>query len=402
MKKLVLVLTILALTAGMFAPAVFADEASETAAPTTTATQTSAENEEVAKEPAITPDSILYPVKRLIESVKLFFTFGADNKCELLVTFANERIREAEIMTEKNQEMLVQKTMDAYVKTIERINEKAEDAADEGEVTPTVTAVLGSLEKVSENAQQIIFRAEGVLTEEQAELLKSRIENQVKRTLAVQSMGVVREIIEEANKEVHAAKAALKDAKKAGVEAEIEAAKLALDNAVKAREEVEITKEEIQEFKELIKDECIERENAADKDEKSYKKNREENAKRQAEHLKEILKKREEKRKEIIEKLKDRAGKAVEKQGENLEKHLQKGFEQIQNILKKFGCEIDSEDELNEIIEDVYEWSKDFNDDDDDEYDVDDDHEDDDDEDRTKVKSNNNKNSKGKKDKNRG
>ena len=67
---------------------------------TTDGTTTDGTDEEEA---GVTPDSILYPLERLMESIQVILTFSADGKAELLVECSKERLAEAEIMTQENR-----------------------------------------------------------------------------------------------------------------------------------------------------------------------------------------------------------------------------------------------------------------------------------------------------------
>jgi hypothetical protein len=348
MRKGLIVCIIIIIAGCISAGPVFAEETTtveETVEPeVTTAPEESEEEESV-----ITPDSILYPVKRLIESVQLFFTFGNDNKCELLITFANERIREAQIMTEENQQKLISRVMNSYVRIVEKINKRAERNAERDGENPETAAVLESVVKVSENAQQLVFKATGILPEEEVDLLKSKIEDQVKRTLALQSISLIKDIVKDANQNIREAREAVEEATEEGDEEKVAEAKLALEEAIKAREEIQVTKEEVKEFAQLIRNECKTKEGERIKIRKE---------------LKDAMKKYkiksadsdsgEEKRKQIIEKLKglcDKTRKAAEKQSENLEKHINKRWEQINKIMSRFADE--GQDEAEDSDEDT-------------------------------------------------
>ncbi|WDC84567.1 DUF5667 domain-containing protein [Caloramator sp. mosi_1] len=62
----------------------------------------------------ITPDSILYPVDKLIDEVKISLTFDEEKKAEVTADVAEERLVEAQVMAEEGKEELVKTTVEEY------------------------------------------------------------------------------------------------------------------------------------------------------------------------------------------------------------------------------------------------------------------------------------------------
>ncbi len=68
----------------------------------------------------ITPDSILYSVDTVLENISLNLTVDKD-KPEQLLDILNERLGEIEVLAEKNEDELVEKTLNDYNNTVEEV-----------------------------------------------------------------------------------------------------------------------------------------------------------------------------------------------------------------------------------------------------------------------------------------
>lgn len=62
----------------------------------------------------ITPDSILYPVDKLIDEVKVALTTDDEKKIETIEQVAQERLAEAQVMAEENKEDLTKQTVEEF------------------------------------------------------------------------------------------------------------------------------------------------------------------------------------------------------------------------------------------------------------------------------------------------
>lgn len=78
----------------------------------------------------ITPDSILYPLDKALESIKLLLTSGDINKAEEILKNAQERLAETQVMIDKEKVELAEKTAEEYSKDLEEAAQKAENAAE--------------------------------------------------------------------------------------------------------------------------------------------------------------------------------------------------------------------------------------------------------------------------------
>ena len=249
---------------------------------------TESDEVEISDVAGLTPDQFFYPLERLIESVQVSLTFSGDGKAELLIEFANERLAEAEIMTEANKQELVERVMEDYLQTINSANKNLEKAIESDE---DVESIIDQIITVEANADKVLIKITGVVNEDVAKELKQKVESEVKKTLAVQSFAAAKENFFDAKKLFEAAKDEYKNALETGDEAAIKAAFLKLEAAEVNKDQMEQIKDEVEEAKEEIKEEL---EKAKEELEK------------QEEKAKEELEKQEEKAKKEREKLEDK------------------------------------------------------------------------------------------------
>jgi hypothetical protein len=337
MKKFIAVLLSLAMLVTLGSTAVFADNGTtnteQTPAPSASPEPSATPEPDNNDEAGITPDSPLYPIERLIESVQVALTFSADGKAELLVSFANERLSEAEIMTEENKQYMVKKVMEAYVKTVRRAAEKADEAAQSDK---DVGAILEEIKIVEETAEKIVIKATGVIPAEVAESLKAAITGEVKKTLAVQTFAVAKENFFDAAKEYKLAKDELKNARESGDATLITAAEEKLLLAEEYKDEMEQIKDQIEDYKEQIKKDVEtslkDEDENDDADIGEDKGNYERNLEKKIEKLEELIEKQTAKREELVNKLKDRPGKAAAKIEENTKKQMEKKTEKVNSL----------------------------------------------------------------------
>jgi len=111
-----------------------------------------ADGEDIKKTAGITPDSILYPVERVIEDIQQALTFDNVKGALLLTEIAEERLAEAQVMIEQNKIELAQKAAEDYTKTIEEANSTTQEAADEtNKEDSTATGTTATTDKEAVN-----------------------------------------------------------------------------------------------------------------------------------------------------------------------------------------------------------------------------------------------------------
>ncbi|MFH0852776.1 MAG: DUF5667 domain-containing protein [bacterium] len=119
----------------------------------------------------ITPDSPFYFLKSWGESVRLFFTFGAENKAKQYLHLSEVRLAEYQKMTEKGKTEIAERTLAKYEEQLRRALAKAEELKQKGEdvedltqeteqaITKHLEVLQANLEKAPEQAQKGIQNA---------------------------------------------------------------------------------------------------------------------------------------------------------------------------------------------------------------------------------------------------
>jgi hypothetical protein len=244
----------------------------------------------VEDEAGVTPDSWLYSLEQMIESVQVAVTFSDEGKAELLVEFANERLAEAEIMSEENQLDLMEQVLRAYSDTIKKANfqvqqiiedtgtegtetDGADNAVDEETVATSteetttdetatdetaavdteentvISNLLASIELVQSDADKIVLKITGNLTEEQAEIMQNIIQAEVQNTIAIKAYVAAKVAYAEAVQEFAAAKAELGQARASGDEAAIAAALEKVAQAQAYKNDMQDLRKDVQKIK---------------------------------------------------------------------------------------------------------------------------------------------------------
>jgi len=135
--------------------------------------------------PGITPDSPFYFVDTWGKKIGLFFAFGAEAKARKALTYAEERLAEAQAMAHKNKPNAVKEATNGYNEYINLATERMEqtrregvDVSDTSEIVALATSkhlsVLdGILDIVPEEAKEAITRARGVSINGQENALRA-------------------------------------------------------------------------------------------------------------------------------------------------------------------------------------------------------------------------------------
>ncbi|MCG1024861.1 DUF5667 domain-containing protein [Dehalobacter sp.] len=244
-----------------------------------------------ADEAGVTPDSWLYSLEQMIESVQVAVTFSDAGKVELLVEFANERLAEAEIMSEQNQLDLMEQALKAYSDTIKKanfqvqqmvedtqaaegtdttaidatgdnesvttstdetaVNDTAEEdtAAADTEENTVINNLLASIELLQSDADKVVLKISGNLTEEQAEIMQNIIQAEVQNTIAIKAHVAAKVAYAEAVQEFAAAKAELGQARASGDEAAITAALEKAEQAEQYKNDMQGLRKDVQKIK---------------------------------------------------------------------------------------------------------------------------------------------------------
>jgi hypothetical protein len=218
------------------------------AAGNTTATTTTASTETTYKDEAgITPDSVLYPLDKLIDEVQVIISFSDGSKVETLLSNAEERLGESEVMAEAGDQDATKEALEAYNETVTEVNDKldeiveanqgSEDIDKEAEVTQIEEAVA----EQQEISTEVLEGMKDEVSGDSQAVLARVIEMQTAKKAAVRAMVDARHELNASRKEYNAAKVQLNKAEKSGDE---EAIKKAQDSLKAAEEALNAEKTE--------------------------------------------------------------------------------------------------------------------------------------------------------------
>ncbi|RNC29057.1 MAG: hypothetical protein AWM53_00977 [Candidatus Dichloromethanomonas elyunquensis] len=215
-------------------------------------------DDQVKEEAGITPDSFLYSLEQMIESVQLALTFNQEGKAELLIQFANERLAEAQVINAKNQSQLVEKVLHSYITTVERANSICQTTLDQDNADSSAGALLDKIEVLQNDGEKVAIQITGSLPQEQSQEIMKSIEAQVKITLASKAFAAVKNELVNSVHEVAQAKQELDTALKSGDQTAIQAAQAKVQETEQYRDQVAQLKKDVREFKKDIKKEQLE------------------------------------------------------------------------------------------------------------------------------------------------
>lgn len=279
-KKVVIVLAALLMLTQV---AALADETAATPEVTPEPTP-EAEVVETEEEITITPDSVLYPVKLMYESISISLAVDENNKAELLVKYANRRLLEAEIMQAEDNEELAQELVEESLDLIAQANDLLLGTEGEG-----ATNVIVNIEQFQE---EVLIRlsfmlAEGV-EQEDIEKLIEKTEEEVIKTIITNAFLVSKDNFFDAKDDFFDAKDAYKAALESGDEEAIAQAYAKLLETEALKDELEAVKDEFDAYKDEIKDSFDDDDDDDDEDEDN---NHGKNEEKLAEEINEILEK---------------------------------------------------------------------------------------------------------------
>jgi len=214
-----------------------------TAEPTSSTTDTTV---------SIAPDSALYPLKLMLESISVSLTFDENNKAVLLVKYANRRLAEAEIMKSEDNVDLAKELVQECIDMLEEANSLVE-GSDEGQaelVKEILVDISETGEEVSISLQFML--AEGVDQEDIDKLLQ-QAEEEVVKTIVTNAFLTSKDNFFDAKEAFKLALEEYKRAKASGDADAIQTAYNALVAAEALKDELEAVKDEA----EIIKDQVI-------------------------------------------------------------------------------------------------------------------------------------------------
>lgn len=205
--------------------------------------------DESTKEAGLTPDKLMYPVEKLIENIQLILTYSDETKAELLIEFADERLAEAEVMNDKNENKLVEELMDTYVETITEANKKLESIVDDDKDKDAID-ISEKIAEVQSEVDRILTKISGKFPKDIEQGLKEKIYKEIKKTITVKIFVMAKENYIEAKRNYEIAVAEYTKVKTTGDKALIQKANQELKEARKNLNQLEQIKVEFEKAKE--------------------------------------------------------------------------------------------------------------------------------------------------------
>ena len=201
------------------------------------------------EEAGITPDSILYPVDKLIDEASLALKSDEEKQVEVLTDIAKERLGESEVMAEEGKQDLVEEALVEYeenmneaVEVVDNIIQEAQKADDKDVLVDETTELTDEELADIERKEDEIEKLNELLTQQQEKSievledlkdtvgdeakikLEKVIEMQAAKKEAVAKLVEKRHEFNEQKKALNMAKVQLKKASKTGDEEAIKKA----------------------------------------------------------------------------------------------------------------------------------------------------------------------------------
>lgn len=231
MKKKVLTLII----AALFTVSGFAVQAMAEGETSTTTTGITYKDEA-----GITPDSVFYPIDKLIDEVQVVVSFTDGSKVQAILSNAEERLGESEVMAKAGKQKAAEKALEAYNKAVAKVNDKLdaliEAYKDSDDITKDekIAALEEAVAVEQENSTKVLEGMSDEVSGDYEEVLENIIEMQTAKKAAVREMVDSRHELNAARKVYNAAKVQLKKVEKSGDEEAIKKAQAALKTAEEA------------------------------------------------------------------------------------------------------------------------------------------------------------------------
>lgn len=182
----------------------------------------------------IKPDSILYPVDKAFDSLKITLTFSDESKAKVLVEVAQERLGESEAMSDEGKASLAEQAASDYNDDINKASDELASAiekddstgseTDEQNIQQTGDKIVLTQEKSIDILTALLSKQEGTAKD----TIQKVIAMQQEKKEAVAAMVKERHELNSARKELNTAKVAVKKAQKSNDNDALEKAQAAL------------------------------------------------------------------------------------------------------------------------------------------------------------------------------
>ena len=186
-------------------------------------------------------NTILYPIDKALDNLKVSIASGDEKKAEALVEIAEERLGESEVLADKEKAELLNEALMEYNDKIAEAQDKIDAVIDNVSNTSTTTdsaVKLDELEKLESviinkqmNSIEVLKSIESKVSGNAKGTLSLVIEMQTRKKEAIVEVAKEREILHQNKKTVKEAEKNLEEAKKTGDEQAIKTAEETLVHA---------------------------------------------------------------------------------------------------------------------------------------------------------------------------
>lgn len=178
----------------------------------------------------ITPDSILYPADKTVDSIKVTLCFSDETKADKLSQIAEERLGESEVMVSKNKKELADTTLNDYQSNMDAAENKIEDAINNNQTIDNqdklkrLEYIESKITDKQKKSLDVLAALQNKVGDKAKDVVAKVIEMQTAKRDAILALRKERTVYNNTKKQYNEAKAAIEKAKKSGDETAIKAA----------------------------------------------------------------------------------------------------------------------------------------------------------------------------------
>ncbi|WP_368487456.1 DUF5667 domain-containing protein [Clostridium sp. BJN0013] len=178
----------------------------------------------------ITPDSILYPADKTVDSIKVTLCFSDETKADKLSQIAQERLGESEVMVSKNKKELADTALNDYQSNMDAAENKIEDAINNNQTVDNqdklkrLEYIESKITDKQKKSLDVLAALQNKVGDKAKDVVAKVIEMQTAKRDAILALRKERTVYNNTKKQYNEAKAAIEKAKKSGDETTIKAA----------------------------------------------------------------------------------------------------------------------------------------------------------------------------------
>ncbi|APM38929.1 DUF5667 domain-containing protein [Clostridium kluyveri] len=178
----------------------------------------------------ITPDSILYPADKRVDSIKVTLCFSDETKADKLSQIAQERLGESEVMVSKNKKDLADTALNDYQSNMDAAENKIEDAINNNQTVDNqdklkkLEYIESKITDKQKKSLDVLAALQNKVGDKAKDVVAKVIEMQTAKRDAILALKKERTVYNNTKKQYNEAKAAIEKAKKSGDETTIKTA----------------------------------------------------------------------------------------------------------------------------------------------------------------------------------